>query len=193
MKVVALTGGIGSGKSTVLKEFGKLGAEIISCDEVSHRIMLRGGIAYPEVVSGFGKEVLDNDGEIDRKILADMVFSDKDKLTLLNNIMHRLIYSEINLLIRKSSAEVLCVEIPLLFTAECPIHLDGKMAVTAPSDIRRKRGSKRDKSSTKQLEARIANQLSDEEMSKKADIVIENTGDLETLKTCVAQIYYSLI
>lgn len=193
MKVVALTGGIGSGKSTVLEEFKKLGAEIISCDEISHRIMLRGGIAYDEVVSSFGTEILDNNGEINRKILADIVFSNKNKLNLLNTIMHRLIYSEINLLIKKSCAKVICVEIPLLFTAKCPIHLDLKIAVTASRDIRIERVIKRDQCSIKQVEDRMANQISDEEISRKADYVIENTGDLETLKACVAELYYSLL
>ena len=77
MKSIALTGGIGSGKSSALREFQKLGAEIIDSDKISHMLMMRGKAAYNEVVAEFGREILSENGEIDRKKLAGIVFSDE--------------------------------------------------------------------------------------------------------------------
>lgn len=193
MKLIALTGGIGSGKSTVLNEFKKLGAEVMSCDEISHRIMLRGGSAYTEVTDKFGSTILNEDKEIDRKRLAAIVFSDNEKLELLNRITHRLIYAEIDKQIKESSAAVVCVEIPLLFTTVSPLEIDLKIAVVASEDIRIKRVMERDGMSADEVRARMAKQLSDDEMRKKADCVIENNGDMETLCSAVKEIYYSMI
>ena len=193
MKLIALTGGIGSGKSTVLNEFKRLGAEVISCDEISHRIMLRGGSAYTEVTDKFGSIILNEDKEIDRKRLAAIVFSDNEKLELLNSITHRLIYAEIEKQIIKSLAAVVCVEIPLLFTTVSPLKIDLKIAVIAEEDIRIKRVMERDGVSADEVKARMEKQLSDDEMRKRADCVIENNGDADALYSAVKDIYYSII
>ncbi len=192
MKIIGLTGGIGSGKSTVLAEFARLGADIISCDEISHRIMKSGNAAYDEVVAVFGTKILNTDGEINRKALADIVFSDNQKLETLNKISHKHIYNEVKAEINASSKEVVCVEIPLLFTAECPISLDLTVAVTAPTEVRIARVISRDGADRRQVEARMAKQLTDEELSRLADCVIENSGDLEHLRGCVNEIYNRL-
>lgn len=193
MKVIALTGGIGSGKSTVLGEFKLLGAGIISCDEISHRIMLKGGSAYNEITEAFGTDILNSNGEINRKKLADIVFSDREKLEVLNEISHRLIYDEVKRMISAMDADVVCIEIPLLFSAECPIKLDLTVAVTAPVETRIDRVICRDKCTREQVLARMENQLTDEKLQKLADCVIENNGDLEGLRQRVTEIYTSLI
>ena len=115
MKIIAVTGGIGSGKSTVSAEFAALGAKVISADAVSHEIMLPGGSAYEAVVELFGSEILNTNGEIERAQLADIVFSDAEKLNSLNSVTHRLIYEEIQRRIDSSAASTVCLEIPLLF------------------------------------------------------------------------------
>lgn len=189
MKLIALTGGIGSGKSTVLNEFKKLGAFIISCDEISHRIMLPGGSAYREVREAFGDVILTANGEIDRKKLASIVFSDNKKLEIINGITHRLIYSEIKKQTENVTAAVICVEIPLLFTTECPLDIDYRIAVIADDDIRIERVIKRDNVSCEDVKVRMEKQLSNDEMSKKADFVIENNGDMKALKERTEYIY----
>ncbi|MGN0178924.1 MAG: dephospho-CoA kinase [Monoglobaceae bacterium] len=192
MKIIAVTGGIGSGKSTVSGEFAALGAEMISADAVSHEIMLPGGSAYEAVVELFGCEILDTNGEIDRARLAEIVFSDADKLNLLNTVTHRLIYEEIQRRIDSSAANTVCLEIPLLFSAKCPISIDASIAVTADKEIRLSRVIKRDGCTKEQALSRMARQLSDEELAARADFVIENNGDIEALKIKTAEIWRSL-
>ena len=193
MKVIALTGGIGSGKSTVAAEFAKLGAEVIDSDKISYEIMLPGGSAYTEVVETFGGEILLDDEKINRKHLADIVFADNIKLKMLTDITHRLIYEEIQRRIDMSGAEVVCLEIPLLFTSECPVDINLKIAVVAPCDIRLKRVVERDRCTEEQAKMRMAKQLSDEEMIRLSDCYIENSGDLEYLKEQVKIVYNKII
>ncbi len=193
MKVIALAGGIGSGKSTVAAEFAKLGAEVIDSDKISYEIMLPGGSAYTEVVETFGGEILLDDEKINRKHLADIVFADNIKLKMLTDITHRLIYEEIQRRIDMSGAEVVCLEIPLLFTSECPVDINLKIAVVASCDIRLKRVVERDRCTEEQAKMRMAKQLSDEEMIRLSDCYIENSGDLEYLKEQVKIVYNKII
>lgn len=193
MKVIALTGGIGSGKSTVAAEFAKLGAEVIDSDKISYEIMLPEGSAYTEVVETFGGEILLDDEKINRKHLADIVFADNIKLKMLTDITHRLIYEEIQRRIDMSGAEVVCLEIPLLFTSECPVDINLKIAVVASCDIRLKRVVERDRCTEEQAKMRMAKQLSDEEMIRLSDCYIENSGDLEYLKEQVKIVYNKII
>ena len=192
MKVIAITGGIGAGKSTVSNEFKKLGAYVVDADAVSHMIMRRGFGAYDMVVAEFGNEILGDDSEIDRKRLADIVFNDKEKLKRLNTIMHKEIYAELQRMIDASDADVVCAEIPLLFTAKCPINIDVKAVVSASADVRIKRVMARDNCSAEKVKERMANQLSDSEMCKLADVVIVNNGDMDLVKKQVKDVYESL-
>lgn len=192
MKTIALTGGIGSGKSSALHEFQKLGAEIIDSDKISHMLMMRGGAAYNEVVAEFGREILGRDGEIDRKKLAKIVFSDEKKLKRLNKITHTLIYKEIKRRIFESTADVVCIEIPLLFSSENPLDFDMKVAVVADRETRISRVISRDRTTREQAEARMNKQLSNDEMRRLADCVIENNGDIKALVRRVREIYKSL-
>lgn len=192
MKIIAVTGGIGSGKSTVSAEFAALGAEVISADAVSHEIMLPGKNAYEAVVKLFGREILDSNDEIDRVRLADIVFSDAEKLNSLNSVTHRLIYEEIQRRIDSSEASTVCLEIPLLFSAKCPISIDASIAVTADKEIRLERVIVRDGCTAEQALVRMAKQLPDEYLAAHADFVIENNGDIEALKIKTAEIWQSL-
>ncbi len=193
MKIIALTGGIGAGKSHVLKEFEKLGAYVLDSDKISKEIMLNGASAYNKVVAEFGDVILDENSEINRKALADIVFNDKKKLARLNEITHTLIYNEIEDKIEKSDADIVCVEIPLLFTTKCPFDIALKIAVVAPVDIRIKRVMERDNCTREQVLERISKQLSDEEMTKLSDLVIVNDGNETELRNKVVFIYRSIL
>lgn len=193
MKVIAVTGGIGSGKSVVLNAFKALGADVESADTVSHRIMLKGGKAYDEVLKAFSGDILDESLEINRKKLASIVFSDEKKLSLLNSISHRIIYNELSDFVSKSEKEVVCLEIPLLFSAHCPINLDLKIGVLADKEIRIERIIKRDNCKREDAILRIKNQVSDEEIQKKADVVIFNNGNIDDVCDKVKEIYLGLV
>lgn len=195
MKVIAVTGGIGSGKSTVSKEFGRLGARVLSADEIAHDNMQRDGMAYDEIVRAFGRAIVGADGEIERARLAEIVFSDDDKLELLNSVTHRRVYDVIKREIAASRADgtsLVCVEIPLLFSAECPLDIDLSIAVVADVNIRIRRVMVRDNCSAHQAELRIAKQISDERLRELADITIENNGDLNDLCQKVKAIFDNL-
>ena len=192
MKLIAITGGIGAGKSTVSQIFGGLGANVISADAVSREIMLKGEAAYNETVKCFGSEILRDDGEIDRRTLADIVFADEEKLKTLNNITHKYIYEGIKRKI-SDSAEVNCLEIPLLFSAKCPIEIDLSIAVVADTEVRIERIMKRDACGRDEAVRRMNNQLSDDVLREKADLVIENNGNSEHLRKCAEKIFSSLM
>ena len=192
MKIIAVTGGIGSGKSTVSNEFKKLGAYVVDTDAISHEIMMRGYSAYDMVVAEFGNGILSDDLEIDRKRLADIVFNDKNKLETLNSIMHKEIYAELQRRIEASDSDIVCAEIPLLFTAKCPIEIDVKVVVSASDDVRIRRVMLRDNCSADKVKERMANQLSDSEMCKLADVVIVNNGDIDLVREQVKAVFDSL-
>lgn len=193
MKIVAVTGGIGSGKSMASREFERLGAYVIDADKISHEIMMKNGAAYNEVIEAFGNGILRTDGEIDRMALGDIVFADSKKLKRLTDITHRIIYSEIERRIEKADAEIICLEIPLLFTSECPVHIDMTVAVLADSEVRIARVMERDGCTREQVEARMKKQLSDEEMCRRADCTVENSHGIEELRAQVKKIFKTLI
>lgn len=193
MKVIAVTGGIGSGKSTVLNEFKRMGAYVIDTDAISHEIIKKGNKAYDEVRAEFGDKILDKDAEIDRKCLAGIVFNDKAKLDILNSIMHGEIYAELQRRIDARKEKVVCVEIPLLFTSHCPVDIDLKVTVSASEDIRIGRVTMRDNCTPEDVKKRISAQMSDEKMCNAADVVIVNNGDVDEVRSQVKDILAGLM
>lgn len=196
MKVIAVTGGIGTGKSTVSREFKKLGATVISADAVSRDIMKKGGIAYTKVVESFGRGILFEDGEINRKALGAIVFSDAESLKLLNSITHSLIYKEIKKRTEAAETELVCLEIPLLYDGEIDkslIKTDAEIAVIADREERIKRVIGRDGCTRQTAIDRMNSQLSDEEYARYADFVLENNGDLYELPSRVRDLYNKIM
>lgn len=193
MKLIAVTGGIGAGKSRATREFSKLGADIISADKISHEVMKKYGLAYNETVNFFGRDILLENGEINRAALGKIVFSNSEKLKKLNDITHKHIFAGINDAIKKSKADVVCVEVPLLFTSKCPIDFDLTIAVIADDDIRVKRVMNRDNCTEEEARMRMAKQLGNEEYKKLADVTIENNGNKDTFRQNIVRIYNELI
>lgn len=193
MKIIALTGGIGSGKSYIADEFQKLGAYTMDADKIYHELIQPGQSTYNEIVKSFGTGILKDNLEIDRKKLGDIVFGNPKELEKLNNITHKSVYDEINRRVNTLNKDVYCIEIPLLFSAECSFEYDISVAVTAPLDERIRRVVKRDKCTEKKVLERISSQLTDDVMCEKADCVIVNYGDLEAVKKQVKEVYDRLV
>lgn len=187
MKIIGITGGIGSGKSTVSREFESYGAEIIDADAISRSITLKNGLAYREIVDFFGTDIICSSGEIDRKKLAGIVFSDSEKLEVLNNITHKYIFEEMENRISASKNDLVILDVPLLFSSDFKIECDIKIVVVADLENRINRVIQRDNTDRISVENRINSQLSDEEMKKLADIVIENDS-LDDMKVQVKKI-----
>ncbi len=187
-KVLGLTGGSGGGKSTAAVILRERGAYIIDTDKIARDIVAPGEPAYNEIVSYFGKEILNSDGTLNRKMLAEVVFGDKKKLEKLNKITHSEIFKIIRKRVEEHKNERVVIDAPLLF--DCPeiLALCDKTAVVAADEkIRIQRIVARDGISTELAEKRLASQKSQEFLVSKADIVWENNGNIDDLRSVIVE------
>ena len=191
MKTIGLTGGIGSGKSTVSQLLGELGAFVIDADKVGHEIYLPGKEAWKQVTAAFGQDILAPDQTIDRKKLGAIVFGSDDARKKLNSIVHPLMFKDIDYRIKEKRADgftkPIVVEAAILIEANwLPLADEVWLIVTNKNAVIERVVSQRGLSA-RDTEARIASQLSDAERRKYATLVIENDGSLEDLKIKVQQ------
>jgi dephospho-CoA kinase len=191
VKTIGLTGGIGSGKSTVSQLLGDLGAFVIDADKVGHEIYLPGKEAWKQVTAAFGRDILAPDQTIDRKKLGAIVFGSDDARKKLNSIVHPLMFKDIDRRIKEKRADgftkLIVVEAAILIEANwLPLADEVWLVVTNKNAVIERVASQRGLSA-KDTEARIASQLSDAERRKYATLVIENDGSLEDLKIKVQQ------
>ncbi len=188
MKIIGVTGGIGAGKTTVCREFERLGATVVDADKIAREVLKKDGRAYSETLSAFGDGILLPSGEIDRKKLAGIVFADKNKLESLNKITHKHIFDIMNEEISSAKTDVVVLDVPLLFSSDFKIKCDVKVAVLADESVRLERVQSRDNMTKEQVLSRIKSQLGDEEYRKKADICIINNDLSDAIKQ-VKKIY----
>ncbi len=199
MKIVGLTGGIGSGKSTVAKIFSRLGAKVIDADEIAREIVNPGKPAWQRLVSEFGNEILNDDKTLNRSLLAKVVFEDQTKRAGLDGIMHPEIQKEIISRIHKyrsddkNGAGVVMIEAALLAEKKGLLKLiDRLILVSVDERSRISRIKKRDGLSSEEILLRIRSQMSDEEKAKLADLIIDNTGSIERTELQVRKIWKTL-
>ena len=186
MKVIGLTGRIGSGKSTVSKYLGELGAVVIDADKVTHEVLSPGHEIGRNVIAEFGQGILTPDGEIDRKKLGEIVFNNPEALERLTEITHPPMYEIVKNRIeehRRRGRKVVILEVIALIEANWTPLTDEIWVTVASDDIVIKRIKEQRGMSEEQILSRIRSQLTTEEWIKHADIVIENNGDFNELKT----------
>ena len=190
-RVAGLTGTIGSGKSTVARMFRDLGAYVIDADKIAHQVILPGRPAYEELIKTFGEDILLPDGHIDRKRLAEKAFSSEELRKLLNSITHPRIGEEIMRRLQESAKKFdrIILDVPLLIEANMDSWLRPVIMVYAPEEICLERIIKRDGVSREHAIARLRAQMSPEEKKKRADFVIDNSGDLERTRRQVLEIW----
>ena len=189
-KIIGLTGGIGSGKTTVAKMFEQLGVPVYNSDLEAKRIM-----QLPEIIillkNNFGIEFFEN-GILNREKLADFVFKSPSKLDELNAIVHPFVKKDFDLWVKKNGNEKFIIkESAILFESKINNNCDKIITVIAPLDLRMQLINERDNLSFDKIMSRINNQLSDEKKVENSDFIIENT-DIEMTKTQVLKIYGSL-
>ncbi len=196
MKWVGLTGGIGSGKSTVSRMLRDLGYVVIDADQVARDVVQPGQRAYEGIVKAFGTEVLNSSGEIDRKRLARRVFSTPKSLKRLEEIVHpevkKVVEAE-RLRFEKEGKEILFYEVPLLFEKGLEKDFDETVLVYCLENLQRARLKERDHFSDEEIEQRLAAQLSLSYKFERSDFVINNNGSLVDLKQEVQDYLDSLI
>jgi len=194
--IIGLTGGIGSGKSVVGAMLAELGAHVIDTDKVGHRVYAPGSEGFTRIVEAFGRALIGSDGTIDRKRLGAVVFADAEKRAALNGIVHPLIFQEIMREIGERRAQgfagPIVLEAPILVEAKGTGLVDQIWVVTAPPDAVRRRLTTSRAMTPAEIEARVAAQLDDAERRRHADVVIENDGDLESLRKVVEAAWRTL-
>jgi dephospho-CoA kinase len=192
MLLVGLTGGIASGKSTVSAMLAERGAEIIDADHIARQVVMPGMPAWCKIREHFGPGVLHPDGQIDRQALADLVFGDKTKLALLNEITHPAIFARIADLEAHHDQDVVVVlDAALLIEAGLAEGVDVVIVVNSPREIQVERLAAKGMGE-RDAANRIAAQLDPEKRLAKADLVIDNSGSLEDLGRRVDQVWADL-
>ena len=187
MKIIGLTGGTGSGKGFVSERLKARKAYVIDADAVAHEIIEKGRPAYKEIVDYFGSEILDENGNIFRRKLGNIVFSDKDKLAFLNSCTHKYINMEIMRIIEEVKPQTnvysaIIIDAPLLAEAGLVDICDDIWVVYADSEVRVKRIMARDSISEEQARNRIASQRSWEEYKELGAVIIDNSSDDENVE-----------
>lgn len=184
---VALTGGIGSGKSLVGEILEELGALVIDSDQLAREVIERGSPGYEEVVTAFGDSIL-SEGQIDRSKLAAVVFNESDLRKKLESIIHPLVREAAEKLARKlPSGAILINQIPLLVESDGAKRFDYVVTVSADEEIRRERLRLRGLKDY-EITQRMAAQVSDSEREKIANYIIRNDGSIDELTRAVEEL-----
>lgn len=191
--IVGLTGGIGTGKSTVSKLFKENGADIYDADIIAKEIMEELE-TIEEIEKEFGSSILDKNQKLDRQKLKEIVFKNKEKLEILNKIVHPKVIKRFeNIKSNIKKEEIAIFDIPLLFEAKMENLCDLIVVVDIDREKQIKRIIERDGIEEELAEKIIDSQMSSETKRKKADIVIENNGTLIDLEEKVFEIYRKIV
>ena len=185
MIVIGLTGGIGTGKSTVSDYLRKKGCIILDADDISRKMTEAGMPALSIIQNVFGDEVINSDGSLNRHKLGDIVFNNRDKLQKLQQIITTEVVDNINRKLSQLKSEhcdnIVVIDAPLLFECGMENIADENWLVISEMSVRIKRVKERDNLSEEQIIARINNQMSQEDKEKLSDYVLDNSGSLQQL------------
>lgn len=179
---IGLTGGIGSGKSTVADMFAARGVPVIDADVIARELVEPGQPALAEIVAAFGDDVVDMQGRLDRRSLRARVFADPAERRRLEAILHPRIHAEMARRTAAQSAPYVLLVIPLLFEADQRDLVDRVLVVDVSPEVQRQRIGERDGLTAEQIDAMLAAQWDHRRRLDQADDVIDNSGDLDALQ-----------
>jgi len=196
--VIALgvTGGIGSGKTTVCGFLEEKGARVFYADIEAKRLMREDDTVRAAIIDEFGEEAYGDDGSLNRGYLAEQVFGNTERVERLNAIVHPHVFEAFEAAKRRAvdeEVELLVHEAALLFEAGGDKHVDRTVAVVAPKADRIDWVTERDDVTREQVQARMGHQLSQEELRRRADYVIENDGSLGDLHQKSVDLYWTVV
>mgnify|MGYP005840773695 FL=1 len=195
MLVIGLTGGIGSGKSTVSKMFQGVGVPVICADDLARKVVEPGSPALEEIREVFGEEVIDREGKLDRAAMARVVFADASRRKKLEAIIHPRVKEEKDRLVEQLEQEghlIAIVDVPLLLETGWQDSFDMIILVYVPREIQEKRLICRDNISVEEARSRLNAQMCIEEKRDLADRVIDNRGSVDETRKQVGQIFEDL-
>ena len=191
MKIVGLTGGIGSGKTTVAKQFMGLGIPVYIADEEAKKLMATSKIIQRKLIQLFGNEAYINN-QLNKPYIANIIFNDKTYLQKMNAIVHPKVAQHFKKWVLKQTSPYIIKEVAILFENGGHQQCDYVITVTAPLKLRMERVLKRDNTTKENVEAIVKNQWTDAEKVKRSHFVITNT-DLESTKNQVVKIHNQIL
>ena len=192
MRVFGITGGSGSGKSTVSAMLAEMGVYIIDTDKIARQVVEKGSECLTELCSAFGAEILKPDGSLDRKRLASIAFADKEKTALLSRITHKYIKAETERLIANSAAELIGIDGAVLIGSGIDLLCETTVSVTADLSTRVKRITERDNLTEEEARTRLSAQPTVDYYIEKTEYHIFNNGDIDELKQQVRELINKL-
>ena len=193
MLKIALTGGIGSGKTTVSDYFRKLGVPVIDADEASHKITQAGEPAVQKISDAFGDSVVDCDGNLDRTALRNIVFGDPESRKLLESILHPEIRRRMNEAASRTQSPYCLFSIPLLIETDQHTSYDRILVVEASEDRRRSWIQARSDLTQSEITAILAAQVSDEQRRRAADDLLINDGGIDDLHARIERLHQTYL
>lgn len=192
MRTLGITGGIGSGKTTVCRFLEELGAEVFYADAEARRLMQEDETLRRQLVEAFGAAVYDEQGRLDRRYLAGRVFGNEAELARLNALVHprvRQALMDRQVDAARRQVALLVYEAALIYETGGEAYVDAVAVVHAPEQERIRRVAERDQVEAEAVRARIRHQLPPEELRRRADVLIENDGDLGHLRRQAEMLY----
>ncbi len=189
MLQIGMTGGIGTGKTTVAGLFREIGAPVIDADELAHQLVRPGAESLNDIIRTFGPDILNRQGELNRARLREIVFSDPQKRHLLEDILHPRILDEMHEKVSRLSTPYCILSIPLLIETNNTSLVDRILVVDMPEDLQRRRAMKRDNLSARAFEAIALAQTNRQERLAVADDIITNDGSHEALQQQVMALH----
>ncbi len=187
--IIGLTGGIGSGKSTVAAAFRQLGIDTVDADQASRAVVEPGMPALAAIGDHFGTDILQGDGSLDRAALRSIIFSDPQQKTWLESLLHPLIREWIIQQLQNSSSPYVILESPLLFETDQHQLVDTVVLVDLSEELQIERACTRDNNLADQIKRIIASQMPRQEKVSRADFVFDNSQPLETVANRVADLH----
>jgi len=185
--VIGIGGNIGSGKTTLAKIFHGFGAKIIDADKIGWSILKKSSKEFKKIIKTFGKSILAKNQTIERKKLGEIVFANRKQLQKLNRIVQPVLLAKVRQAIRRCSGMVV-LDAALLFNWGLEKEMDASILVSAPKRLKLGRAS--ETGMTKKIaEARLARQMTESSMARRADLVIENNRTKEDLKNKAEEIW----
>lgn len=193
MLIIGLTGGIGSGKSTVAKLFQQLGVPIIDSDEIAREVVSPGSPLLNEISNYFGPQIIDHDGSLKRRELRELIFANNQDRIWLEQHLHPAIYERIREKINLINAPYCIIVIPLLIETNPGDLVDRILVIDSPKNLQIERVEKRDKTSKENILSIIQSQVTRKERLAAANDIIDNSGDMNSLKPQIIRLHNQYI